>query len=299
MARRIAGVGFVTVSLRRSIRDMGREYTARAARASRAAGDAAGDKAGRLWYAPPSPQLDPWCSGPTCQPVTLEIAGSNPVGSANNRFSLRPVRPPGRGVLHPSSRLAVAMSTSGKIGPVNMRPLMAALAVFVAAVVVTALLVIAAPLRPAGTGGVPGATVGAPASAGLGAVASLGASASPAASSASPAATATASPSPTPVRVAIVPVTHFRAAQTATSIGEVQKVLAGTSGRYDALELVSSEADAILAELGLARPTVASRLILASDATKAGRRPRDLAKAACVPACGCRPSVRPRPGVGR
>jgi hypothetical protein len=26
---------------------------------------------------------DPWCSGPTCQPVTLEIAGSNPVGSAN------------------------------------------------------------------------------------------------------------------------------------------------------------------------------------------------------------------------
>src|SRR5689334_14735102 len=25
---------------------------------------------------------DPWCSGPTCQPVTLEIAGSNPVGSA-------------------------------------------------------------------------------------------------------------------------------------------------------------------------------------------------------------------------
>ena len=42
--------------------------------------------------------LDPWCSGPTCQPVTLEIAGSNPVGSAINRIYLRPVRPPGRGV---------------------------------------------------------------------------------------------------------------------------------------------------------------------------------------------------------
>ena len=42
--------------------------------------------------------LDPWCSGPTCQPVTLEIAGSNPVGSAINRIFLRPVRPPGRGV---------------------------------------------------------------------------------------------------------------------------------------------------------------------------------------------------------
>jgi hypothetical protein len=24
----------------------------------------------------------PWCSGQTCQPVTLEIAGSNPVGPA-------------------------------------------------------------------------------------------------------------------------------------------------------------------------------------------------------------------------
>ena len=29
-----------------------------------------------------SRRTDPWCSGPTCQPVTLEIAGSNPVGSA-------------------------------------------------------------------------------------------------------------------------------------------------------------------------------------------------------------------------
>ena len=59
-------------------------------------------------YAPPSPQLDPWCSGPTCQPVTLEIAGSNPVGSAIPRISLRPVRPPGRGVLHSSVRLSTA-----------------------------------------------------------------------------------------------------------------------------------------------------------------------------------------------
>ena len=160
------------------------------------------------------------------------------------------------------------MSTSGKIGPVNMRPLVAALGMFVAAVVVTALLVIVAPLRPAETGGVPGATVGAAVSPEPAAVASVSPSTSPAAASASPAATATTSPSPTPVRVAIVPVTHFRAAQTATSLGEVQKVLAGTSGRYDALELVSSEADAILAELGLARPSVATRLILASDATK-------------------------------
>ena len=32
----------------------------------------------------PRPAADPWCSGPTCQPVTLEIAGSNPVGSARS-----------------------------------------------------------------------------------------------------------------------------------------------------------------------------------------------------------------------
>ncbi len=40
--------------------------------------------------------LDPWCSGPTCQPVTLEIAGSNPVGSAIDASTQRPVpRPDG------------------------------------------------------------------------------------------------------------------------------------------------------------------------------------------------------------
>ena len=37
---------------------------------------------------------DPWCSGPTCQPVTLEIAGSNPVGSATfTRFHPTPRSP--------------------------------------------------------------------------------------------------------------------------------------------------------------------------------------------------------------
>src|SRR5690242_13958196 len=47
-------------------------------------------------------RADPWCSGPTCQPVTLEIAGSNPVGSANFLLSNRRThdapsrrRPPG------------------------------------------------------------------------------------------------------------------------------------------------------------------------------------------------------------
>ena len=54
------------------------------------------DRPGCTCYAPPSPHMDPWCSGPTCQPVTLEIAGSNPVGSAINAFSYAPsARPDG------------------------------------------------------------------------------------------------------------------------------------------------------------------------------------------------------------
>ncbi len=38
----------------------------------------------RLRYAVPQREfVDPWCSGLTCGPVKAEIAGSNPVGSAN------------------------------------------------------------------------------------------------------------------------------------------------------------------------------------------------------------------------
>ena len=55
-----------------------------------------------LCYSPASPQLDPWCSGPTCQPVTLEIAGSNPVGSAINAFSYAPSARPDGAFLRPA-----------------------------------------------------------------------------------------------------------------------------------------------------------------------------------------------------
>ena len=48
---------------------------------------------------------DPWCSGPTCQPVTLEIAGSNPVGSAILRFTYAPsARPDGASFFPSCSR---------------------------------------------------------------------------------------------------------------------------------------------------------------------------------------------------
>ncbi len=87
----------------------------------------------------------------------------------------------------------------------------------------------------------------------------------------------TATPVPTPgtVPAAIVPVTQFRAPFTNTGRKEVADVLAGSSKRYEALELVADEADAILAAVGAARPSVAARLVLAKDAATLRR---DLAK---------------------
>lgn len=72
-----------------------------------------------------------------------------------------------------------------------------------------------------------------------------------------------------------MPVTHFRSTRTTTGSEEVADVLAGTSKRYEALELVAEEADAILAALGQDRPADPSRLILADTP---GALTRDLAK---------------------
>jgi poly-gamma-glutamate synthesis protein (capsule biosynthesis protein) len=72
---------------------------------------------------------------------------------------------------------------------------------------------------------------------------------------------------PTPMAdVPIVPVTHFRTQLDRTGREEVSAVLAGTSKTYEALELVESEADAILAAVGAERPADVKRLVLAPDA---------------------------------
>ena len=63
-----------------------------------------------------------------------------------------------------------------------------------------------------------------------------------------------------------MPVTQFRTQLDRTGRDEVEAVLAGTSKTYDALELVESEADAILAAVGAERPADAKRLVLAPDA---------------------------------
>ena len=81
-----------------------------------------------------------------------------------------------------------------------------------------------------------------------------------------PRADASASPGGAIGAVPIVPVTNFRGTATSTTRSEVAAVLAGTSNRYQAVELVADEADAILAALDLARPADASRLVLADDA---------------------------------
>jgi Bacterial capsule synthesis protein PGA_cap len=86
-----------------------------------------------------------------------------------------------------------------------------------------------------------------------------------------PSPTVTPSPTPGTVETAIVPVTQFRAAATATNRKELADVLAGSSKRYDALTLVDDEADAILAALGVDRPSDPKRLVLAKDAATLSR----------------------------
>ena len=65
--------------------------------------------------------------------------------------------------------------------------------------------------------------------------------------------------------VAVVAVTNFRAAWTSTSVAEIADVLGGRSSRYDALEVVADEADAILAALAIASPTTQGRLKTVAD----------------------------------
>jgi poly-gamma-glutamate synthesis protein (capsule biosynthesis protein) len=60
-------------------------------------------------------------------------------------------------------------------------------------------------------------------------------------------------------------VTHFRSPATATNRGEVERVFAGESSRYDEVVLVADEADAIMAALRVEPPADQSRLVLADD----------------------------------
>jgi Bacterial capsule synthesis protein PGA_cap len=149
------------------------------------------------------------------------------------------------------------------------------------------------PTRDASAPNERGATSGPPVAASVAA----SAAASPSAGSrATPSSTVAAPPSaassPASLgEIPIVPVTGFRATVTSTDRSEVEAVLAGTSRRYEALELVADEADQILAALRAAPPTDAARLIrtatagtLATDLSKHPERLAFLRADAVTPA---------------
>lgn len=70
--------------------------------------------------------------------------------------------------------------------------------------------------------------------------------------------------SPSAAAVPVVPVVAFRSGLT--SVGRRDLIAAlGGGGRWGSLELVAADADAILAALGVERPTDAGRLVLAPD----------------------------------
>ncbi len=87
-----------------------------------------------------------------------------------------------------------------------------------------------------------------------------------ASASSSPSA-ALGSPSPALADVPIVPVVDFRSTETMVRRLDIQAALAG-GGRYSTLELVASDADAILTSLGLSRPPggPSTRLVTAANA---------------------------------
>ncbi len=87
--------------------------------------------------------------------------------------------------------------------------------------------------------------------------------------SSAPTASATPQPTPQPTvaqEVPIVPVADFRTIATSIDQAGVAAILAGTNKQFTTLELVSADADGILAALGLTQPSVASRLVLAPTA---------------------------------
>lgn len=123
----------------------------------------------------------------------------------------------------------------------------------------------------------PAATVGASAApASANARPSIAPVASQPAASAAPAATPLPPPSLVPVEeVAIVPVTNFRSPVERLTRAELGSVVDGSSSRWKRLELVESEAYAILAALGIEPGALGGRLVTAADA---GRLAKDLAK---------------------
>jgi capsule synthesis protein PGA_cap len=137
----------------------------------------------------------------------------------------------------------------------------APLFVLVAVVAVAAIVLLAGPLG-SGSSGNPALTPTI-----IQASIPPGASGAPGSTSPASSSLVPSSPLPTLVlgAIPIVPVTSFRAPWESTDAAEVAAVLAGKSSRYRALEVPAGDADAILAAIGVTRPTTGSRLITMSS----------------------------------
>jgi poly-gamma-glutamate synthesis protein (capsule biosynthesis protein) len=176
---------------------------------------------------------------------------------------------------------------------VRRLPLLVVVAALAAAVGIT---LVAGGQSPGPSPAPPGVALGSPSPA-----VGRGATPSPApTSSGSPASPPATEPSATPIPpdspiadVAIVPVAQFRSTVVSIGRADVASALEGTSPRFEALELVESEADAILAGLGVERPAGDPYLVLAPDAATVAK---DLAahrkRLAVLRADAVGPSVR-------
>ncbi len=99
---------------------------------------------------------------------------------------------------------------------------------------------------------------------------------------------------PTLADVPIVPVVQFRSTRTTIERDEVAQVLAGQSDRFEALELVEADAEAILAALDLERPDEGDEhLVVTEDAaTLADDLAKHRKRLALVRAAEVTPAVR-------
>jgi hypothetical protein len=109
----------------------------------------------------------------------------------------------------------------------------------------------------------------------------------------------TASPLPL-ANVPIVPVADFRSPVENVNIDSVRAVLAGTHPRWRSLEVLSADADGILAALGLKRPADPTRLVLASSVTALERHlAADSGRLGFLRASQVSPAVRALSWTGR
>jgi len=115
----------------------------------------------------------------------------------------------------------------------------------------------------------------------------------------SPSPSQAATPLPT-ASVPIVPVADFRSPVQNVNVDSVRAVLAGTHPRWRSLEMLSADADGILATLGMKRPADASRLVLASSvATLERHLAADSRRLGFLRASQVSPAVRALSWTGR